>query len=104
VKFTPLLAWPDTVTITFPVIVPLGTVDVMLDGPQAVTEAVVPLNCTVLVPWVDPKFVPVIVTEAPTAPELGERLVIVGAACAPMAKKKEQASARISSLLNNLIF
>jgi hypothetical protein len=40
----------------------------------------VPLNLTVLVPWVEPKFVPVIVTDAPTAPEVGERLVILGAA------------------------
>jgi hypothetical protein len=42
--------------------------------------AVVVLNFTVLVPWVDPKFVPVIVTDAPTAPVVGDRLEIVGAA------------------------
>ena len=47
---------------------------------QAVAVAVVPLNFTVLVPCVAPKFVPVIVTEAPTAPEVGLRLVIVGGA------------------------
>jgi len=40
---------------------------------------VVPLNLTVLLPWVDPKFAPVIVTAAPTAPVVGERLVILGA-------------------------
>ena len=31
---------------------------------QVVTVAVVPLNFTVLAPWLDPKFVPVIVTAA----------------------------------------
>jgi len=40
--------------------------------------AVVPLNVTVLVPWVEPKFVPVIVTDVPTGPEVGDRLVIAG--------------------------
>jgi hypothetical protein len=37
------------------------------------------LNCTVLEPCVDPKFVPVIVTDAPTAPDVGDRLVMLGA-------------------------
>lgn len=36
------------------------------------------LNLTVLVPCVDPKLVPVIVTVVPTDPEVGERLEIVG--------------------------
>jgi hypothetical protein len=36
------------------------------------------LNVTVLVPFVDPKFAPAIVTMAPTAPLDGERLVIEG--------------------------
>jgi hypothetical protein len=40
----------------------------MLEVPQLVAVAVVPLNFTVLVPWVVPKFEPVMVTEAPTAP------------------------------------
>jgi hypothetical protein len=77
VKFTPLLATPETVTTTFPVVAPLGTVTLMLDEPQAVAVAVVPLNFTVLVPCVVPKPVPVIVTEAPTAPEVGDRLVML---------------------------
>jgi hypothetical protein len=38
----------------------------------------IPLKVTVLVPWVDPKFVPVIVTDAPTAPVFVERPLIVG--------------------------
>lgn|SRR5579859_757933 len=97
VKFTPLLTWPDTLTTTFPDVAPLGKVTVMLDEPQVVTEAVVPLNCTVLVPWVDPKLVPTIAMEAPMAAELGERLVIEGVdcPCAPMTKKKLQEAARI---------
>ena len=49
---------------------------------QFVTVAVLPLNLTVLVPWDDPKPVPVIVTDAPTAPDVGDRLVILGAATA----------------------
>ena len=81
VNEVPLLDVPLTVTTTLPVVAPVGTtatIDVLL---QLVIEvAEVPLNFTVLVPWVDPKFVPVIVTEAPTAPEVGERLDIVGVA------------------------
>jgi hypothetical protein len=36
------------------------------------------LKFTVLLPCVEPKFVPVIVTVVPTAPEVGDRLLIVG--------------------------
>ena len=50
VKFTPLLATPPTLTTTFPVVAPLGTVAAMLVAFQLVTLAVVPLNVTVLVP------------------------------------------------------
>jgi hypothetical protein len=50
----------------------------MLVALQLVGVPAVPLNFTVLVPCVDPKFVPVIVTEAPTAPEFGDRLVMFG--------------------------
>src|SRR5260221_13233447 len=45
---------------------------------QLVGVAVVPLNLTVLVPWVAPKFVPVIVTAVPTGPFVGDRLVTLG--------------------------
>ena len=76
VKLTPLLATPPTVTTTFPVVAPAGTDVAMLVALQLVVVAVVPLNVTVPV---DPKFVPVIVTAVPTAPEVGFRLVIVGA-------------------------
>ncbi len=78
VKFTPLLAWLDTVTTTFPVEAPLGTVTAILDEPHVVTEAVVPLNATVLVPCEEPNDVPVIVTAAPTAPVVIDKLVMAG--------------------------
>jgi hypothetical protein len=45
---------------------------------QLVTVAVVPLNLTVLLPCVEPNVVPVIVTAAPTAPEVTDRLAILG--------------------------
>jgi hypothetical protein len=79
VKLDPLLFTPLANTTTFPVVAPLGTVVAMLVELQVVTVAVVPLNFTVLEPWLDPKFVPVIVTGAPTAPEVVERLVMLGA-------------------------
>ena len=52
----------------------------MLVADHDVGVAVVPLNFTVLVPCADPKFVPVIVTAAPTAPVVGDsdEMVAVG--------------------------
>jgi hypothetical protein len=79
VKLDPLLFTPLANTTTFPVVAPLGTVVAMLVALQLVTVPAVPLNFTVLEPWLDPKFVPVIVTDAPTAPVVGERLVMLGA-------------------------
>jgi hypothetical protein len=70
VKLTPLLAAPPTVTTTFPVVAPLGTATAMLVALQLVGVPAVPLNVTVLVPCVAPKFVPVIVTEVPTGPDV----------------------------------
>jgi hypothetical protein len=40
---------------------------------------VTPLNVTVLVPCEEPKFVPEIVTDVPTLPEIGLSPVILGA-------------------------
>ena len=78
VNVTPLLATPPTVTTTGPVVAPVGT-GATIDMPlQVLGLAAVPLNVTVLVPCVDPKFDPVIVTDVPTGPEVGERLVIAG--------------------------
>ena len=79
VKLTPLLATPPTVTTTLPVVAPVGTGTAMLVALQLVGVAAVPLNVTVLVPCVAPKFVPVIVTDVPTAPDVGVKLVMVGA-------------------------
>lgn len=73
-----MLDTPPAVTTTFPLVVPVGTVVVMEVGVQfaAVTVAVLVPNLTV--PTEDPKFVPLIVTVAPTAKVVRERLVIVG--------------------------
>src|SRR5208283_1366923 len=79
VKLTALLASPPTVTMTLPVVAPLGTATVMLVALQLVGVPAVPLNFTVLVPCVAPKFVPVIVTAVPTDPDVGLRLVMLGA-------------------------
>jgi hypothetical protein len=78
VKPTPLLATPPTVTTTFPVVAPAGTVATTLVALQLVGTAVIPLNVTVLVPCVAPKFAPVIVTDAPTNPDVGFKLVMLG--------------------------
>ncbi len=98
VKLTPLLAVP-TVTTTLPVVAPVGTVAVMLDAPQLVVVAVVPLNLTVLVPLVDPKFDPAITMEDPTAPVLGVSDVMLGVVACTLAAKKnteDNASARLN--------
>ncbi len=78
VKLTPLVATPLTVTTTLPVVAPVGTGTTMLVSFQLVGVAAFPLNFTVLVPCVEPKLVPVIVTDAPTAPEAGDKLVTLG--------------------------
>ena len=78
VKLEPLLACPPTVTTTFPVVAPAGTGATMLVALQLVGVATVPLKVIVLAPCVAPKFIPVTVTEVPTAPELGLRLVMLG--------------------------
>jgi hypothetical protein len=79
VKLDPLLAWPPTVTTTLPVTAPAGTGTTMLDPFQLVGAACIPPKVTVLVPCVVPKFAPVIVTAVPITPELGLRLVMLGA-------------------------
>jgi len=78
VKFRPLLSWPLAVTSTLPVVAPFGTGTTMLVAFQLAGMAVVPLNVTVLVPCTAPKLAPVIVTDAPAAPDVGLRLVMLG--------------------------
>jgi hypothetical protein len=78
VKFTPLVPTPLALTKTFPVVAPDGTTTPMLSAFQLVTVAAVPLKVTVPEPWVKPKFEPVIVTEAPIAPDAGVRALMLG--------------------------
>ena len=78
VKGTPLLASPETVTTTLPVVAPAGTGTTMLVKVQLVGVAGTPLKVTVLAPCVPPKSEPVIVTDAPTGPDVGLRLLIPG--------------------------
>lgn len=78
-KVTPLLPTPPTLTTTFPVVAPVGTGTTILVELQVVGVAAVPLNVTELLLWVDPKFAPVIVTEVPTGPEVGLKLVMLAA-------------------------
>ena len=80
VKFAPLLGMPPTVTTTLPEEALKGTGATMLVALQLVGVATVPLKVTVLVPWEEPKFVPVMVTEVPTGPEVGFKFVMLGAA------------------------
>jgi hypothetical protein len=61
-----------------PVVAPVGTEVVMLVVVLAETEAVVLLNFTVLLAGVPLKFVPVRVTDVPTAPLTGLKFVIPG--------------------------
>jgi hypothetical protein len=71
VKATPLLAGsPGIVTTTFPVVAPDGTSTSTSLGVQSVGVAAVPLNLTVLLPWLLPKLEPKIATDCPTEPEL----------------------------------
>jgi len=81
----PLLATLPTVTTTFPVVAPDGTGTRMLVADQFVGVAATPLNVTLLVPFVVPKFDPVIVTLAPAAPVVGVTFEIDGAVEPPAA-------------------
>ncbi len=80
VKASALLARPPTVTTTLPVVAPAGTGTVMLVADQFVGVPAVPLNVTVLVPWLAPKLLPPMVTALAIEPLVGDRLVNVGAA------------------------
>ena len=80
VKLCELLATPFTVTTTPTTagVKLLGTVTTTLVADQLVAVATVPFKVTVLVPWAVPKSVPVMVSEVPIGPEVGERLVMLG--------------------------
>jgi len=64
-----------------------------------IVVAVVPLNFAVLVPCGEPKLVPVIVTDAPTAPEVGDNVVMLGAAFAKGTIRKNQGRKRQTTAL-----
>jgi hypothetical protein len=78
VNAMPALVTPPTVTVTLPVVAPVGTVVVSVVEVAAVTVAVVVLNLTVFAEGVVEKFVPVMVTEAPIAPVFGDNELIAG--------------------------
>ena len=76
-KVEVLIAVPPCVTtLMVPVVAPVGTVAVIWVAELTKKLALTPLNLTAVTPE---KFVPVINTEAPTGPEFGVKLVIVGA-------------------------
>ncbi|GLU54005.1 hypothetical protein Dfri01_34660 [Dyadobacter frigoris] len=62
---------PADVTVITPVVAPVGTVTVSVVAVAAVTVAGVVLNNTVLFAGVVSNFVPVIITEVPTVPDVG---------------------------------
>jgi hypothetical protein len=86
-KLIALLVTPPTVTTTLPVVAPVGTGVAMLAALQLVAVAATPLNATVLVPCVAPKFAPLIVTDVPTAPDVGLKLAMLGAKLAAVTLK-----------------
>jgi hypothetical protein len=76
VKLLALVAVPtELVTVIFPVVAPAGTVAVIFVAEFMTNVACVLLNATAVAVL---KFVPLIVTAAPTAPLVGEMEVIVG--------------------------
>src|SRR5438477_8368424 len=61
---------------------PTGTGATMEVPLQLFGVAAVPLNMTLLVPCVEPKLKPLMDTNVPTTPEVGDRLAIAGAGVA----------------------
>ena len=79
VKSPELLTVPDeVVTEILPVVAPEGTTATSWVVVPELSVAVTPLNLTVLEVRVGEKLVPVMVTELPTAPLVGENIVMVG--------------------------
>src|SRR5437667_1370112 len=77
VKLLELVAGPPgVVTLSGPLVAPLGTVAAIEVEEFTVKLALVPLNVTAVAPV---KVVPLIVTLVPTGPLVGAKLVIVGA-------------------------
>src|SRR5689334_13267884 len=78
VKFTLLLTTPLMFTTTGPEVAPIGTGTRICESAQLFVRATMPLKETVLVrvPIVGPKFAPLMVTTAPTGPDVGLMLLI----------------------------
>jgi hypothetical protein len=79
VKTPALVAVPPGVTMLIgPLLAPLGTVAVICDAPLALNDvAATPLKSTAVAP---DKLLPLIVTDVPATPVVGEKLEIVGGA------------------------
>jgi hypothetical protein len=78
VNTTPGLVPAAVVTVMGPVVAPVGTATMMAVLLQLVGVASVPLKLTVLLPWVAPKLIPLMVTDVPTGPELGDKPLTSG--------------------------
>ena len=74
-----MLGAPLTVTTTLPDVAFIGTGTTILVVFQLVGVPNVPLNVTVLEPWVAPKLNPEIVIAAPGTATFADRLIIDGA-------------------------
>ena len=79
VKLAPLLGTPLTLTTTFPLVAPAGTlteIELLLqqEGVGLHKPAETPLNVIKLVPWLEPKLEPLMVTVAPMA--AGDGLIL----------------------------
>lgn len=83
---------PPTTTVIFPVVAPAGTTTVSEVAEAAETVAAIPLKVIVLLATVALKFVPVMATTEPTAPLVGEKLVIVGDAAVTVSSVLLQAT------------
>lgn len=70
-----VIVTPLTVTEIGPVVAPTGTTTIIVVAVAELTEAVVPLNLTTFSAGALLKLEPVIVTVAPIAPLVGEKLI-----------------------------
>src|SRR5712691_2174897 len=77
-KHMPLLVRPLTLTTTFPLVAPVGTGTIRAVSLQLLGGATVPLKVVELLPCVAPKLEPLIVTEVPAGPKVGDRPTMVG--------------------------
>jgi hypothetical protein len=78
VKTSPFVEAPFTTTVNSPVNAPVGTGATSVVLLHEVGVLGTPLKRTMLVPWLVPKFEPLIVTAVPTVPETGKKFEIAG--------------------------